>query len=246
MGSRRQSIVARAELSKIKGLDHDPYFHWRGEAVTRIENLSDIVFALALGMLISAASPPQTFGDLREFLFSIIPVTAAFSVLVGIWNNHFTFFRRYGVADRTIIVLNAILLFVVLYLAYPLRFAFDSFFGFIIGLTGDYSRLAEMELDFEDSGVILGYFGAGFAVIHLLFALMYRHVVSRRDLLKLTPAEMIITRRSIFVHCCNILIASGMGVIAYLSPLNGLAGCIMFLTGFFPMIASWRYKLPPA
>ena len=39
-------------------LDQDPYFQWRGDSVTRIENLSDIVFALALGMLVSSSSPP--------------------------------------------------------------------------------------------------------------------------------------------------------------------------------------------
>ena len=127
--------MIRGSISK--GLDHDPNFRWRGEAVTRIENLSDIVFALAFGMLITAASPPQTMSDLSGFLFSIIPVTAAFAVLIGIWNHHFTFFRRYGVADKRIIFLNSILLFVVLYLAYPLRFAFDSLFAAITGLGGD-------------------------------------------------------------------------------------------------------------
>lgn len=229
----------------MKGLDHDPDFRWRGEAVTRIENLSDIVFALALGMLISAASPPQTFGDLKGFLVSIIPVTAAFAVLVGLWNHHFTFFRRYGVADSWIIFFNAVMLFVVLYLAYPLRFAFDSFFWFVVSFaTGDYSALAERGLSFEASGVILGYFGAGFGFIHILFALMYRHALKKKELLSLSLPEQIITRQAIFVHLATVAITLFMGAAAYFTPLNGMAGFIMAFTGFIYMTAPKLYPLP--
>ena len=92
-----------------KPLDHDPNFRWRGEAVTRIENLSDIAFALALGMIISGSSVPQTFAELREFLFFLVPTAAAFAIILQIWMVHYTFFRRYGVADKRIIVLNAAL-----------------------------------------------------------------------------------------------------------------------------------------
>lgn len=227
-----------------KGLDHDPNFRWRGEAVTRIENLSDIVFALAFGMLISAASPPQTMSDLSGFLFSIIPVTAAFAVLIGIWNHHFTFFRRYGVADKHIIFLNSILLFVVLYLAYPLRFAFDSLFAAITGLSGDASQFQRMEMTFEDSGIILAYFGVGFAIIHALFALMHRHVIKKRELLSLSDYEFVITQQSVFTHWGNVLVALGMAYFAYFTSLNGWAGCLMGFIGLIYVVRNWKYKLP--
>lgn len=227
-----------------KGLDHDPNFRWRGEAVTRIENLSDIVFALAFGMLITAASPPQTMSDLSGFLFSIIPVTAAFAVLIGIWNHHFTFFRRYGVADKRIIFLNSILLFVVLYLAYPLRFAFDSLFAAITGLNGDASHFERMEMTFEDSGIILAYFGVGFAIVHALFALMHRHVIKKRELLTLTDYEFVITQQSVFVHWGNVAVALIMASAAYFTALNGWAGCLMGLIGLIYVVRNWKYKLP--
>ncbi len=44
-----------------KQLDHDPNFRWRGKAVTRIENLSDIAFAVALGMIISGVDAPRDY-----------------------------------------------------------------------------------------------------------------------------------------------------------------------------------------
>lgn len=228
-----------------RGLDHDPNFHWRGEAVTRIENLSDIVFALAFGMLVSASSPPQTMADLSGFLISIVPVTAAFAVLIGIWNHHFTFFRRYGVADKPIIVLNAILLFVVLYLAYPLRFAFDSLFALVMGMAGNMSQIDRMELTFPDSGIVIAYFGVGFAIIHALFALMYRHVIKKRELLALSDYEFVITKRSVFTHWSTVVVALTAAVLAYFTPLNGVAGFFIAFERVVRIITRKKFKLPP-
>ncbi len=234
--------MIRASISK--GLDHDPNFRWRGEAVTRIENLSDIVFALAFGMLISAASPPQTMADLSGFLFSIIPVTAAFAVLIGLWNTHFTFFRRYGVADNRIIFLNAILLFTVLYLAYPLRFAFDSLFAVITGMSGNDAQIQRMQMTFEDSGKILAYFGVGFAFVNMLFALMHSHVIKKHKLLALTDYELVTTKQSVFVHWGNVAVSLLMAGCAYFTQLNGWAGCLMALISVVYYIRDRKYKLP--
>jgi hypothetical protein len=60
---------------------------------------------------------------------SIIPIAAGFAMLVSIWNDHFLFFRRYALADGVIITLNTALLLLILYIAYPLRFVFDSLSG---------------------------------------------------------------------------------------------------------------------
>ena len=70
--------------------------------MTRIENLSDIAFALALGMLISGVDAPQSFEDLIRFLIYIIPAALGFAILLQVWTAHYTFFRRYGVADKRI------------------------------------------------------------------------------------------------------------------------------------------------
>jgi len=236
--------MLRGEIAK--GLDHDPNFRWRGESVTRIENLSDIVFALALGMIISAAVIPQSYDDLRAYLVSIIPATAAFALLVGIWHTHFTFFRRYGVADSKIIFLNAILLFVVLYLAYPLRFAFEALFAFVMLVSGDASRAEVLRLDFERSGKILGFFGIGFMVVHILYVLMHRHVFRKAELLELRETELQITRQSIFYHCSVAVLAILMGGLAYFTPLNGFAGFILAFTGIAAFFSYKMYPVPRA
>lgn len=229
--------MLRGEIAK--GLDHDPNFRWRGESVTRIENLSDIVFALALGMIISAAVIPQSYDQLKGYLISIIPATAAFATLIGIWHTHFTFFRRYGVADKKIIFLNAALLFVVLYLAYPLRFAFDALFAFVMMMSGDMTFVEKMRLDFEFSGNILGFFGVGFMVVHLIYLLMHRHVLNKRELLRLSDTEIKITKRSIFYHTGVAILAIAMGSLAYFTQLNGFASIILAFTG---LVSFWGHK----
>ena len=230
--------MLRGEVAK--GLDHDPNFHWRGDAVTRIENLSDIAFALALGMLVAGSGTPQTFDDLGRFLFSIMPVAAGFSVLLGLWHSHFTFFRRYGVADNHIICLNAALIFVVLYIAYPLRFAFDSFLAFILMQLGDGTMMETLGIKtFDMSGIIIAYYGLAYAVIQLLMMLMYVHALRKRELLALNSHEVSVTKREVFTHSFLMVFSIVVAALAYFTWLNGIAGCLFFIT-FLPYMIAKR------
>jgi uncharacterized membrane protein len=214
----------------VRQLDHDPRFSWRGEAVTRVENLSDIVFALALGMLVSSAERPQTFTDLTAHLMTIVPVAAGFALLYTIWNAHFTYFRRYGVADGTIVFLNCVLLLLVLFLAYPLRFIFDGLFGVVLGMgLGDWSVLEAAEIGFRESGIIMGYFTAGYALVYLVISLMYSHALSRADLLDLNASEITMTKQSIWMFRCMIAVAVIVGLLAVLTPLRSSAAMFMAL-----------------
>lgn len=210
-------------------LDHDPRFHWRGGSVTRIENLSDIVFALALGMIVSSAARPETFSDLTAHLFTIIPVTAAFAILFMIWNAHYVFFRRYGVADGSIIFLNCILLLLVLFTAYPLRFIFDSLYGYVEGIMGDWSRLEAAGISYREAGVIMGYFAIGYGLIYLVISQMYVHALRKADLLGLTPSEIAMTRQSIWIFRVQILVVALTGICAVWTPMYAFSGWMMGL-----------------
>ena len=213
-----------------KHLDHDPEFEWRGQSVTRIENLSDIVFALALGMMLFGGPPPQTFSELVHFLISIIPVTASFVILLMMWNAHFVFFRRYALADNTVVLINSALLLMVLFTAYPLRFIFDSFFWYMIGTaTGDYSQLFETEMDLANSARSMAIFGAGYAVIYMLFSCMYAHAVSKAAAIGLSDKELLITRQTVWVYRGEVGIAILLIFGALFTPLGPFAGMLMIL-----------------
>ncbi|MEM7329488.1 MAG: TMEM175 family protein [Pseudomonadota bacterium] len=213
-----------------KHLDHDPHFEWRGQSVTRIENLSDIVFALALGMMLFGGPPPQTFSELTHFLISIVPVTASFVILLVMWNAHFVFFRRYALADNTILLINSALLLMVLFTAYPLRFIFDSFFWYVIAsVTGDYSQLLETEMDLRNSARSMAIFGAGYAVIYALFSFMYGHAARKAALIGLSDKEHLLTHQAVWVFRGEVAIAILVIIAALFTPMGPFAGALMIL-----------------
>ena len=227
-----------------KHLDHDPHFEWRGQNVTRLENLSDIVFALALGMLLLTDAPPATFGELIEFLINIVPVAAAFAILFMIWNAHFTFFRRYGLADTRIVFINSVLLLLVLFVAYPLRFIFDSLFGYVIFIiTEDATRLMESDMGFGNSARGVAIFNAGYAMIIYLTSMMYRHALGKAEMLGLSDNEVQLTKRTMWKYRGETLIAILVVIIALTTPLGPFAGGLLILD--WPNAIFWerRYKL---
>src|SRR5262245_64312464 len=57
-----------------------------------------------------------------------------FALLFQVWWRHFNFFRRYGLEDVPTIVLTGVLLFVVLFYVYPLKFVFTLVVNQIIGV----------------------------------------------------------------------------------------------------------------
>lgn len=232
--------MIRDSLKDFKGLDHDPDFRWRGTNVTRIENLSDIAFAIALGMLVTGVDAPRTLIDLRGFLINIIPTFLAFCVLLGLWNGHYTFFRRYGVADRKIITLNAVLIFIVLFMAYPLRFAFDALFGFLTSVfTGDYSRSVSLGvMSIKNAAEIIVYFCLFYSAAFATFAMMQGHVLKKAELLNLNEHEIAVSRQMRLTRWLQCGVTLFCAALAGLTPLGPAAA---FLTTSFKP-ASWIAK----
>ena len=210
--------------------DHDPHFEWRGHDVTRMENLSDIVFALAFGMLVMSGDPPRTFEQLNAFLINVVPVTLGFVVMFAIWNGHYTFFRRYALADKKVGFLNSLILLLVLVLAYPLRFIFDGLYGYVLMHLGDLTLVNAMRIDFQRAGIIMGYFTSGFAVMQTLFALLYSHALSKKEALELSELEVQLTKLSIWEYWAGAGCAIIATIGAVLTPLGGFAGFFMNAT----------------
>lgn len=235
--------MIREQVAQSRG--HDPEFRWRTTEVLRIENLSDIVFALAMGILVSASSSIRTFSDLTGYLISIVPIAAGFAMLVTIWNDHFLFFRRYALADGRIIFLNTILLLLILYIAYPLRFVFDSLFGFVLFLMGDETRLAGMQVEYKQSGQILALFSGGFGLVYLVIAGMYAHALKMAAEIRLSAREIVLTRRMMYYHIAKIAIAAATVVAALFAGLNGFAGFFYFFIGPGIWVVDKLMPLPP-
>jgi len=137
-----------------------------------------------------------------------IPAFACcFALLVWIWSEHDAFFERYPLQDRTTVVLNSSLLFVVLLYIYPLKFMFDSFMFEVLRLKAR-PDLERMTLDELARASIL--YGLGFFLLMSLFSLLYLHAHRRRSDLQLTPLDAYDARSFAGHHA----VSAGVGLFA--------------------------------
>ena len=172
------------------------YFHWRGEGVTRVENLSDAVFAFALTLLVVSTEVPRSFEALLVVLRGFPAFALSFMLLLAIWYNHYLYFRRYGLHDTTTVALNNLLLLVVLFCVYPLKFVSlvtAAMFGPMLSPDGE----ALHHLNFWQFALLLRVYAAALGSIFLVFTLLYGRAWKFRDALQLTRAERLATLRMI-------------------------------------------------
>jgi uncharacterized membrane protein len=99
-------------------------FSWRGEEVSRIESFSDAVFAFAVTLLVVSLEVPKTFDELISTMRGFFAFAICFWLLLAAWFEHYKFFRRYGTSDSYTRRLSAVLLFIVLFYVYFLKFLF--------------------------------------------------------------------------------------------------------------------------
>ena len=227
---------------KKTSLDQDPHFRWRGDSVTRIENLSDIVFALALSLLAVASAPPATFSQLIEIFRGGFAFAFAFSILLLIWNNHYLFFRRYGLSDQRTVFLNALLLFVVLLFVYPLRFLADFVFTLIPAFFTDFERVSMMVGGIGDGAMLLIIYSFGYAAVFLIIAALYGHAASMSATLELDKDELRMTRRSRASALMQAAVALLVAALAAFTPIGPWAGPLYFFIGAGEFFVQRRYS----
>ncbi|NNE42349.1 MAG: DUF1211 domain-containing protein [Marinicaulis sp.] len=228
--------------STQQSLDQDPNFRWRGGDVSRIENLSDIVFALSLSLLAVASSAPATFVELTDIFRSALAFAAAFAILLLIWHYHYIYFRRYGLNDGKTVFLNALLLFVVLLFVYPLRFLTDFIFTLIPAFFVGFDILEPMVRSIEDGRDLLIIYSFGYAAVFLIIAGMYGHALAKRDALDLDTIELILTTQTRDAALAQAAIALFVIAVAQFTPMSAWAGPLYFLSG--PAEAWIRRKTP--
>src|SRR5262245_34289585 len=224
-------------------------FSTRRHEVSRLEGFSDAVFGFAVTLLVVSLEVPRSFGELWISMRGFLAFAICFTLLFQVWWRHFNFFRRYGLQDPTTIALTALLLFVVLFYVYPLKFMFgwliDSlilgFNRFIVHEDGTREQI----VTFGDSVRLMQIYSLGVVAVFGVFAWLYVHAYRQRDALGLTAAEALETRIGIIDN-------AGFAAIGVLSiaiatiggpGLAGLGGVIYFLIGPFKFwLGSWAAR----
>ena len=101
----------------------------RRREVSRIEGFSDAVFAFAITLLVVSLEVPKTFDELAAVIRGFPVFAICFALLFQVWWRHYKFFRDYDLEDSTTIALTGLLLFVVLFYVYPLKFLWSAVFS---------------------------------------------------------------------------------------------------------------------
>lgn len=201
--------------------DKLPFRH-RAHEVSRLEAFSDIVFGFALTLIVVSLEVPESFSELMQELSGVLGFACCFAILMWLWHAHYTFFRRYGLADGVTMLLNTVLLFIVLVYVYPLKFLFASVTG---GL--------HHPMTAAEASKLFVIYGAGFVGVMLLLVLLHAHALRLRDQLQLTPVEIHDTRSAIWQFTAQAVVGLLSIALALMLPVRavGLAGWTYFLLG---------------
>lgn len=178
---------------RLPGRKPETYFRWRGQGVSRLENLADGVFAFSVTLLVVAQQVPTSFDGLMGVIRSFPAFVASFVLLMLFWNVHYKFFRRYGLEDMFTRTVNYAILLLVLFSVYPLKFLFNAW---LCG-GGGLASLDELFLVYR-------IYGLGLGGIWALFGLLFWNAYRRREQLGLSPVETILTRLDIGSAAVNV------------------------------------------
>src|ERR1043166_4564874 len=97
-------------------------FRHRAHEVSRVEAFSDVVFGFAISLLVVSLEAPKNYEEMLHVLHGFLPFAICFVLFIGIWFEHHRFYRRYAMHDMPTTLLNTLLLFVVLFYVYPLKY----------------------------------------------------------------------------------------------------------------------------
>lgn len=201
-------------------------FRWRSHEISRIEGFTDAVLAFAITLLVVSLEVPKTFSELTEVMHGFFGFAMSFALLFYIWFSQYNFFRRYGLEDGVTILLNALLMFVVLFYVYPLKFLatlLANMFNHGQQAAEVHGIVTHQMIRSDQIKDLFIIYGAGYAAVFLLFALMFAHAWHKRKELALTPLEAWDTRQSIQEYS----IQTAVGLISVgiaMSPYPGMAG----------------------
>ncbi|CAN5515836.1 hypothetical protein BH10BAC5_BH10BAC5_24090 [soil metagenome] len=212
--------MLRKALNRDK-LEKKDNFKWRSHEITRIEAFTDAVFAFAVTLLVVSLEVPNTYDELAHKMKGFFVFAVGFALLMQIWYGQFVFFRRYGLQDLKTIILNLVLIFVVLFYVYPLKFVFNL----ILPGEGILSITASQVKD------LMVIYGIGFISIYVCFMLLYHHAYKQSTELSLTSKEVFDTKTKFYGNT----IMSCIGLLSVATALvlpdrySGLSGFVYIL-----------------
>lgn len=226
----------------------------RRQQPTRLEGFVDASFAFAVTLLvISIGRVPASVPEMLHALRGVPAFALCFLAIARIWKTHRDWSRNYDLEDDGAMRLSLALVFVVLVYVYPLRLLFASMFA---GFSGGWLVDQPLVLDnLDDLRVAFEVYGCGFGAIAALFALLYRHALSRAAVIGLDANEIVATRMKVAIWSSLVALAVVSILLAALLPFRSdqpwlytLPGTIYAMAGVASAVIRGRFahQLAPA
>ena len=203
-------------------------FRHRAHEVSRVEAFSDVVFGFAISLLVVSLEAPKTYDEMLHVLHGFVPFAICFFLFISIWFEHHRFYKRYAMHDMPTTILNTVLLFVVLFYVYPLKY-----------MSLLMARATNEQLPLSAAHVLFTVYGIGFTAVFWLFAAMFGRAYSKRDELELNALEVLDTRESVWDNVFIGMFGILSMALAYVAP--QFAGVVYFLIAIPKTIVPWTF-----
>lgn len=167
----------------LKNRQHDPRINYRGSSASRLDNLTDAVFGIAITLLIFNLSNPNSFEDLLTFTKTLPAFLISISFIILIWSEHLDFSEVYAFQDTRLTILNTVFIALVIFYVYPLRFLTLFFTNFF------FRTDVAVNIRGDQVPYLMIYYGfAAFALYFILYLLYHRAYDLKKEL-GLNPFE---------------------------------------------------------
>ncbi|MCH7407902.1 DUF1211 domain-containing protein [Belliella sp. DSM 111904] len=224
----------------LKNRSHDPRISYRGQNASRLENLTDAVFGIAITLLIFNLTNPNSFEDLLTFTKTLPAFLISISFIILIWNEHLYFSEIYTLNDSILALLNTIFIALIIFYVYPLRFL-------TLYLT-NYFFYTDIDVSIEGYQVpyLMIYYGfIAFALYFILFW-FYQRAFKLQDQLGLNTFEVFYTASQkwrLFIMFSIPLLSILVTIVInqYSFIWASLTGGLVYLL-YTPLIIWWQVK----
>lgn len=179
----------RSELNKIR--KHDTRINYRGSNASRIDNLSDSVFGIAITLLIFNLANPNSFSDLLTFTKTLPAFLISISFLVLIWYEHLRFSEVYTLNDTYLTILNTIFIALIVFYVYPLRFLTLFLTNFFFNTSID------IKIYGDQVPFLMIYYGFIVFALYFILYLFYKRAIKLKLILILNEFEVFYTNAQI-------------------------------------------------
>ncbi len=219
---------------------HDPRITFRGAETTRLDNLTDAVFGIAITLLIFNLSNPNSFSDLLDFAKTLPAFLISIAFLILVWTEHVRFSEVYSIHDPWFMVLNTGFIALVIFYVYPLRFL-------ALVLTNLYfSTDIPIRIEMVEVTSLMVYFGIAVFALYFVLFVMYLRAYRMREALDLNAYELFYTkwhiRKAVIMWAVPLISVLFVLVLQWLrSPAAAFVGGMLYWL-YTPAMLLWNKR----